>query len=500
MASVVHGELVQREAVDAGTSNGPAALVRDALLVIVRQRRVVLGVYVGIVVAALAFLFLTSPQYRATSKVLVTTNRADISTNEEKPTEFLRTGQVGLGELAAQLEIIRSRALIGTTLHKMGVTGAPSAEKGFLATLRSIVSLPADLVTAAYRRLHGLERVDPDQGFDGVLSWAMDVTEATALKNSNMIEIAFWSPDPWFARDFVNRLTAEYVDVQARLQRESGAEDFFVTQSELLRQKLAESESALRAARERAGVVAGQQDQLRDRLSEFDTELARTRIARQEQERRLAFLEGPSGPSSARIATPELLALEGKRAELLGRYQPDSQRVREIEEQIRGLRTAISHYDSVIGTTQGETDVLAARTALAALKGKEDALTREREQAHHQAKELDAQSYELTRLERAAKLDEQAYLSYVRTTEESRLSNALQQSSMLRLSIIEPASVPLTPTSPRSDRVLALALGGGLAIALAVAFARDRLDPTLKTVSEVSRYGAVEVLAVLPER
>jgi uncharacterized protein involved in exopolysaccharide biosynthesis len=477
---------------------GPAAMLREALLVLVRQRRVVLGIYLGIIAAALGFLFVATPLYRVTSKVLVTSNRADISTNEEKPTELVRTGQVGQGELNAQLEIVRSRALIATVLRDMGVTGKTN-DAGLFARLQAWLSMPAALVTAIYQRLHHLDRAEEGQAFDDAVAGAINATEAAPLKGSNVIEVAFTSPDPWWARDYVNRLTAAYVDLQARLQSESNAEHFFTTQSDLLRQKLADSEAALRTARDRAGVLTGQQDQLRDRLNEFDAELARTRIAREEQERRVAYLESQGG-ASARVATPEILALEGKRAELLGRYTPHSERVRDIEEQIRALRAAVASYDTVMGATQGETDVLAARTTLAALKGKEQALTRERDELHRQAEQLEAQSDELTRLDREVKLDEQAYLSYERTTEESRLANALQQSSMLQLSIIEGASVPSKPTSPGTDRVLILAFVGGLAIAVAVAFARDRLDPTLKTVSDVRRHAALEVLAVLPER
>src|SRR6185436_2966963 len=94
------------------------------------------------------------------------------------------------------------------------------------------------------------------------------------------------------------------------------------------------------------------------------------------------------------------------------------------------------------------TDLTAARASLAALKGKEDAVARQQDEYRKQAELLDAQSFDLARLERQVKLDEEAYLSYVRTAEESRLSNALQQSKMLRLAILEPATLPNGPVSP----------------------------------------------------
>src|SRR5262249_50395938 len=105
-----------------------------------------------------------------------------------------------------------------------------------------------------------------------------------------------------------------------------------------------------------------------------------------------------------------------------------------------------------------------------------------------------------TRLERQVKLNEEAYLSYVRTAEKSRLSNALEQSKMLRLKIVEPATIPLEAASPKNGQILAFALIGGLALSIGVGFARDYLDTTLKTAADVRRQANLEVLAVLPER
>jgi len=208
---------------------------------------------------------------------------------------------------------------------------------------------------------------------------------------------------------------------------------------------------------------------------------------------------------AGRIATPELLQLEAKRADLIGRYRTDSERVRALDEEIRTLRSAVSSYGTGTSGREGATqasgeDLMGARATLAGLKGKEEALAREREEYRRQAELLEAQSFDLTRLERQVKLDEEAYLSYVRTAEESRLSNALEQSKMLRLTIVEPATVPLEAISPKTGRILAFALIGGLAVSLGAGFVRDHFDTTLKTAAEVRRHAHLDVLTILPER
>jgi uncharacterized protein involved in exopolysaccharide biosynthesis len=453
------------------------------------------------VATAIAGLFVLPQHYRAAGKVLLTSNRANISTSAARPTELLRTSQVSPAELNSQLEIVRSRGLIESVLTDMGAVPVEPEIGTFTRILRAAVGAPGTLLKAAYRMLHGLEYVAPATPLERLVLRILDATEASALKNTNVIEIAFSGEDPAWARDFVNRLSEAYVERQAKMQRETDAERFFTEQSEILRRKLTESEAGLRTLREKAGTLAGQQAEIHTRLNEFSAELARTKIARVEQEERAAYLERALG-GSGRVASPELLALEAKRAELLGRYRPDSQRVREIDGQIQTLRNALSQYKTV---TAGEgagatTDLTGARAAVVALKGKEEALGRETEEYRRQATLLDAQSFDLARLERQVKLDEEAYVSYVRTAEESRLSNALQQSSMLRLKIVEPATLPTTPSSPKTSRVLVFALFGGLVASLGVGFARDHFDTTLKSASDVRRHGDLEVLAVLPER
>ena len=481
-----------------------ASLV-DTLLVIVRQRRIILSVYAGVVATAVAGIFLLPPQYRAAAKVLLTSNRAQISTSAERPTELVRTS-VGDAELNSQLEVLRSRDLVEKVLLDMGVLNETGEQQGG-SLLGAAVRAPVTLLSAAYRRFHGLEDVKASSPHSQLIADVQKGIEVAAVRNSNVIEVAYWGLDPTWTTEFANRLTNTYVERHSQMQRATEAEDFFTKQSELLRQKLTQSEAALRDLREKAGALAGQQADVHDRLNEFSAELARTKIARAEQEERVAYLERTqvADRHAGRVATPEILQLEAKRAELIGRYRADSERVRALDEELQTLRSAVSSYETMAGGKEAgaqasSVDLPGARANLAALKGKEEALAHEREVYRGQTELLEAQTFDLARLERQVKLDEEAYLSYVRTAEESRLSNALEQTKMLRLTIVEPATIPLEAMSPKKGRILAFALIGGLALSIGVGFAREYFDTTLKTAAEVRRHANLEVLAVLPER
>jgi uncharacterized protein involved in exopolysaccharide biosynthesis len=484
---------------ETGTTT-PRQLVQELLLVFARQRRIVGVVWAVVAFAGLAQIFLTPPQYRAAAKILFTSDRAQLSSSPDRTTELMRTSLVSEADIDSQLQILRGRELVQQVLKHMAAGEEPQA-----APSPSLYARAYGVVRAGYRRLHGVANVEDQDPFFERARQVMEHLRAERLGNSNVIEVAYEGHDPRWAREFVAQLTQAYVERHASLQRIMQAEDFFTEQSRILQEKLAASEAELQALRKQIGAQAGQQDEIARQLNEFSAELARTKINREEQERRVGYLERQAGggatPGRGRVATPELLALEARRVELLGRYRPDSERVRDIDEQIQRLRGAIAAYDSVgVAGDNQETNLVAARAALAAIRGREDALTRERDDYRRQAVRLEAQSFDLARLERQVRLDEEAYLSYVRTAEQSRLSNALEQSKLLRLTIIEPAETAMDPIAPRKGRILMFAVLGGLMAALGAGFAWDKFDNTIKSAADVQGYAGLDVLAVLPDR
>jgi uncharacterized protein involved in exopolysaccharide biosynthesis len=481
-------------------------LVQEAIQGIFRRWKLITGVYLGIVVTAIFGIFVLPPVYYTAGKILLTTDRAEVSGNDRAPS-LVRTDDVSEGEINSQLQILRSRELVDGVLADMkppkDEDDEPAQSDSWLVR---VLHGPATLIRTAYKRLHKIDNLKPDSP----LYWqTRDVLDRLATSNthpSNIIDVGYMSSDPAWAQEFVNRLMQAYVEHHAKLQQITEAQDFFTEQSEILRKKLAASEADLRSARERAGTLAGQQAEVHERLNEFNAELSRARIARVEQEKRMAFLEQTLAGKGGRVATPELIELEAKRADMIGKYKPDSERVRDLDSQIDRLRKAISGYDSFTAGPKGDgaatnsTDLVGGRATLAALQGRESALAKEADEYKKKADFLDSQSFDLARLERQVKLDEETYLSYVRSAEQSRLSNAVEQSKLLRLRIIEDAPLPLEAVAPKKGRILVFALLGGLLLSIGLGLARDHLDSTVKSSADVRRYAHLDTLVALPDR
>jgi uncharacterized protein involved in exopolysaccharide biosynthesis len=479
-------------------------LIQEAIASVFRRWKLILGAYLGIVLVAVFGIFVIPPTYRAAGKILFTTDRAEISTSADRGTELVRTSQVSESEMNSQLQILRSRELVDGVLADMEPPKEDDAPPADGSWFGRALGAPVTLARNAYKRMHGIDNLKNDDPLYWRSRGVVDHLETTNEKPSNIVEIGYVSSDPAWAKDFVNRLMQAYVEHHAQMQQISEAQEFFNSQSELLRLKLNTSEGELQKARERAGSLAGQQAEVHERLNEFNGDLSRARIARTEQEQRVSYLEQTlRSAKDGRVATPELLELEAKRADLIGKYKPDSERVKAIDSQIDRLRKAISGYDTVTAGAGGDptgTDLVSARAALAALKGREDALAKTAEQYRKQAEFLDSQSFDLARLERQVKLDEETYTSYVRSAEQSRLSNAMEQSKLLRLRIIEPAELPQQAVAPKKGQILLFALVGGLLLSLGLGLARDHLDTTLKSGADVRRYANLDTLVTLPDR
>jgi hypothetical protein len=120
--------------------------------------------------------------------------------------------------------------------------------------------------------------------------------------------------------------------------------------------------------------------------------------------------------------------------------------------------------------------------------------------AEKKAEFLDGKSFDLARLERQVNLDEETSVSYVRSAEESHLSNAVEGSKLLCLRIIEEASLPLEAVAPKKGRSLVFAPFGGLLLSVGLGLARDHLDRTVKSSVDVRRSANLVTLVALPDR
>jgi uncharacterized protein involved in exopolysaccharide biosynthesis len=258
------------------------------------------------------------------------------------------------------------------------------------------------------------------------------------------------------------------------------------------------------------------------KLGELTLTLQQTHAATHEAQDRISTLEQQAASTPSRMTTivrtsdnPELmmqvkgklLELELRRADLLQKFKPTYPAVQQVDEEIAKTRSAIAAAESAPlrdQTTDRDptyewmrSELAKARTDLASLKARESSIAESIRKSDKSLRGLSESSLKQEDLLRTAKALEAQYLLYLRKGEEARVSDALDRSKILNVTIAQPPSIPVLP---RSSPTL-IALGGivvAILISIGTAFVSEWADTTFRTPDEVRWYLELPVLAALP--
>ena len=323
-------------------------------------------------------------------------------------------------------------------------------------------------------------------------------------READIVEIGYESTDRELARDVPNTTGALFIqrrqDVKTQQARKTVS--FLGDQLDTLGLQLRGFEAGLQAFREGAGVVAMEAsgEAQVNRLAQFQAD----RDIADAERRSLAALfseissrpADPNGPSPYRrllgfptilqnAAAGQMLAslneVENERALLLTRLTPQdpdvqilTQRVRELEDQLRGIT---STYLQSLSSKIESLDAVLARFG--------DDLRR-----------IPAKEIELARLRRQASVTEEIYTTLQTRMKEAQIIAAVEDPSVR---VVDPAIVPLKPIKPNKPFDLVLALLLGVVIGLAASFLKETLDTTIHTREELQvESGTVPVLGSIP--
>jgi uncharacterized protein involved in exopolysaccharide biosynthesis len=106
----------------------------------------------------------------------------------------------------------------------------------------------------------------------------------------------------------------------------------------------------------------------------------------------------------------------------------------------------------------------------------------------------------IERLERQVESDKEAYLSYVRKGEEARAAEALNQSQILNVSVVQAPTMPLEPVSPRIMLNLITGLLFAMILAAAVAHWAEEYDPRICSTTSIFKDTGLSTVAILDDR
>jgi uncharacterized protein involved in exopolysaccharide biosynthesis len=489
-------------------------------------RRRALAFRVGLVIFGVIALgsLLWPPTYESVSEILVQSNRAQLLVSpglrEDAANQSTQTVPVAEQDLNSEVELLTSPVLIKQALEAMKVN---QRSGGLIAGLRSGVEAALGLPSEIYMALHDGPRSNASQ--DEVQK-ILDHLSATVIKRSDVIEVSILSHDPVWAKAFLGQLMASYLNLHGQLSQNPQAQAFFQAQRELLDQRLQQSEKELRAAQLQTGIAqfSEQQQALINQISAAETTYRTTSSALDSKMQQInsqeALLkqtphrETKESKSVQNVALqqlkPQMLQLETERAELLSRYQPNSARIREIDAKLKAGQEILKREDpnNVEETTTDvnptwqavDSDLAKARSDAAADKAAQAAQAAQLASLRDQLKQMTTNGVEIERLQRKVDSDKEAYMSYVRKGEEARAAEALNQSQILNVSVVQNPTTPIEPVSPRIKLNLIAGLLFALIFAVATAQWAEEYDPKICSAVSIEKDTGHSVVAILNHR
>jgi polysaccharide biosynthesis transport protein len=483
----------------------PDPQLRELLAMLQRRWRVVAGfAAAGLILMAVASL-LTEPRFTATA-VLHIKNQPPQVTNipqVDTPPSYFE----GVEFFQDEVKFLESHSLAARVIRELGLDHEPSfTQEQHGWSLMNAVSMG---VGAVLNVLHSGRRRDreneaPAEPVYGIPPHLIgrygQWLKIKPVTNSRMIEVEFTSPSPALSQRVANAHARDYIvqNLESKFQLTGEARSFLESEIDRVRRELGAAEEALNQFRRQHGVVSldDRENAIVERLNDLGRRLSEAEAARIAAEAEYRLVGNRESDSLPSVLTNSLIQalkqdvsrLEVRHAEQSEVFLPKTTQVKEVDSQLRQAQGRLDR--EVTRAVSGVESVFLAAQA------REQKL-RERFQVQ-QAAMLDLKSIsgEYLKLDQEATTTRNLYGTLLQRLQETDVVKGVRLSNA---SVVDPAERPGRPSLPNIPFNLAFGLLFGSGLGLALAFALETLDSSLKTPDEVRHELELPTLGVVPD-
>jgi uncharacterized protein involved in exopolysaccharide biosynthesis/Mrp family chromosome partitioning ATPase len=500
--------------------------LRDFVYVLFRHKWKTLFFFTSVMGLVVLATILSPAIYRSDAKLLLKVGRESVTLDPTASTgPVMHISQSRLSEINSEIEILKGRDLIEQVVDSIGcdqllmkseADGSTSSARQWLQPVKSILRWPKDVL----KELGMVERLSEREQ---VLLKVYKNIYVGSDKDSNIIKVAYTAKSPQMAQQVVSKLIQLSLEKHIAAYRTPGSYEFFVEQTEHLKNKLKASEEKLKTLKNKIGVTSIEQQQtiLLDRIRLLEVEKGTTESALassvakvQSLEEAIAqtpktdVLEETTGyPSSGADAMrEELFRLQIEEQKLLKSFSEDSRSVESIRKEIARAEELLKKEQDRTQVTKGlsrsyEELNLALATEKAnrvALQEKLISLSQQLGAARQQLAPLNEAEMEIAALMRDISTQEANLQKYSENLEQARIDDAMENQRISNISIVQGATLPIQSIRPRKllNLGLGLFLGGFGAILLAIV--SELMDHTVKKPHDIEEKLHLPTLGYIP--
>ncbi len=326
------------------------------------------------------------------------------------------------------------------------------------------------------------------------------------LKDSRLALITVTDGKPQRAALIANTIADTYIEynLDYKLEGARTAMAWLAEQESDLKRQLEESELKLYQFKKDRNLLAvsldDKQSMLSNNLASVNGKLTELRIARLSLEAKRRMIQRAREDIADRETLPELSDRESIKtlrtsytsltkdyAELSTKYGAEHPKMKALQDQMEVIRKAyVKEIDEALATFEKSyQEVVDNEKSLKALM----------EQQKDEAIELAKVEVEYRPLMRASEQNDKMYGIISTRQKEIDITGPMRTNNVR---VLERAIVPTTPIRPKPIQNLMLGLLLGLGTGVALAFAIEALDNTLKTQADVEQFLGVPVLGLVP--
>ncbi|HVW07822.1 MAG TPA: exopolysaccharide transport family protein, partial [Bryobacteraceae bacterium] len=455
--------------------------VSTAWHAIQRGKWLILACAAGAVLLAVVISGMQTPMYQATTILELRDPGKTIS--PFAPARAASDGETD-SEIVTEVTLLHSEPLLRDVVQKLGLDQQAKYTSGRDS---------AQLLWHTLRR-ENLPAMTPLEKAVAVADHNLSIRH-----QARIIDVSYNSDDPKLAADFVNTLAAEHLTRASQSDEQTAKQlrEWLDRETNDLNGKMAASEAEMQRYAQNSGIV---QTDSQDTVTQQQLRLLSEQLGQAEADRMLkesrnsVASNANSDVMTQLIDDPvlknyqtQLTALEQKSQSLQSLYQPDSYKVKDIENQIAVVKAAIAKETaSVKSQAQNEYKAAVARQNM--LQQKFDS-----ESQHVSAQE--AKFIHYSTLAKQLDTDRAMHAELLEKAQDLALASAAPNTD---LKIVAAATPPVRPYTPNYPLNLALGLFAGLFAGVIAAVSREQVRPRLRAPGDASTLLQLPELAAVP--
>jgi len=334
------------------------------------------------------------------------------------------------------------------------------------------------------------------------------------VPGTRMIEVHFLNPDPQLAADIVNTLVADYLEqyFRTRYQATAQASEWLSKQLAELRSQVEEAQEKVVEYQKQAGILGTDEENnvVMAKLEELNKQLTAAEANRMLKQAGYEIAKSGSAELISTVGSSNLLGsmaglntnplgllqnLRAQQAELKAQYAQAASKYGIAYPKLVQMRSQLQELESAIQAEMGKVEARARNDFLAA-KSAEDMLRASFERQKAEANKLNDSAVRFTILKREAQSSRELYDGLLKKLKEAGVLAGLRSTNIV---VVDPARTSAKPARPNYPLNLGLGLVFGLLGGVALAFAREGLDSTLRTPEQVESVAGLPAVGIIPE-